>query len=83
LKRSKLEEYIAILQILLVHGPLSQTEIQNRTRLTKIDLKKDLVFLLEQEIVEKKPNGAAASYVASPLGARLVSYFGLNAFIKK
>jgi hypothetical protein len=83
LKRSKLEEYIAILQILLVHGPLSLSEIENHACLKKIDLKKDLAFLLEQAIVEKKTAGTAASYVASPLGARLVSYFGLNAFIQK
>jgi predicted transcriptional regulator len=77
MKCTKLEEYITILQTLFIHGPIQLTEIENLVRLERIELRKDLTFLLEQNTIEKKPSDKASTYVVSPLGVRLVKYFGL------
>ena len=83
MKPSKLEEYISILQTLLIHGPIQLTEIESLVHIERIELRKDLIFLLEQNAIEKKPSTTELAYVASPLGIRLVKYFGLNPLIKK
>jgi len=80
---SKLEEYITILQTLLLHGPISLTEIESLIRIERFELINDLAFLLEQNAVTKKFSDESSAYVAAPLGVRLVKYFGLNPLMKK
>jgi predicted transcriptional regulator len=83
MKPTKLEEYITLLQILLTHGPIPLTEIESFANLKRIELRKDLAFLLEQNVIEKNPSGTTPAYVVSPLGLRLVKYFSLNTLVKK
>jgi hypothetical protein len=83
MKRSKLEEYINIVEILLIHGPTELVELENFVHVERFELRKALVFLLEQNAIEKNPSGTAMAYVASPLGVRLVNYFGLNNLVRK
>jgi hypothetical protein len=83
MKRTKLEEYIAILQTLFIHGPIQLSEIESLVRLERIELRKDLTFLLEQNAIEKKLSDTASAYNVSPLGVRFVKYFGLNPLIKE
>lgn len=83
MKPTKLEEYITLLQILLTHGPIQLTEIEKFVSLKRIELRKDLSFLLEQNVIEKNPSSTIPAYVVSPLGLRLVKYFSLDTVLKK
>jgi predicted transcriptional regulator len=83
MKCLKLEEYITILQALLIHGPIQLSEMESLVGIDRFELRKDLAFLLEENAITKKPSGESSAYVASPLGVRLVNYFGLNPLIKE
>ncbi len=83
MKQTKLEEYITLLQILLTHGPIRLTEIEEFVSLKRIELRKDLTFLLEQNVIEKNPSSTTPAYVVSPRGLRLVKYFSLNTVVNK
>lgn len=83
MKPTKLEEYITLLQILLTHGPIQLTEIERFASLKRIELRKDLAFLLEQNVIEKNSSDTTSAYIVSPLGLRLVKYFSLNIVVKK
>jgi hypothetical protein len=83
MKPTKLEEYITLLQIILTQGPIQLTEIESFASLKRIELRKDLAFLLEQNVIEKNSSSTTPSYVVSPLGLRLVKYFSLNTVVKK
>ena len=83
MKPTKLEEYITLLQILLSHGPIQLTEIENFVILKRFELRKDLAFLLEQKVIEKNPSDTTPAYFVSPLGLRLVKYFSLSTIVNK
>jgi predicted transcriptional regulator len=83
MKPTKLEEYITILQTLLLHGPATLTEIETLVRIERDVLKKDLAFLLEQNVIVKKPSDTASTYAVSSTGARLVKYFCSNTLINR
>lgn len=83
MKPTKLEEYITLLQILQTHGPIQLTEIENFVSLKRIELRKDIAFLLEQKVIEKNPSGTTIAYIVSPLGMRLVKFFRLNTIPEK
>jgi DNA-binding transcriptional regulator GbsR (MarR family) len=76
LKRTKLEDYLAILQILLINKrPLELSEIQNATRIDSSELEEQLLFLQEQNALKKEFSGAAQAFFLLPLGVKLVRYF--------
>ncbi len=76
MKRTKLEDYLAILQILLINKrPLELSEIQNATRIDSSELEEQLVFLQEQNALKKEFSGAAQAFFLLPLGVKLVRYF--------
>lgn len=83
MKPTKLEEYITLLQILLTHGPIQLTEIENFVSLKRIELRKDLAFLLEQKVIEKNSSSTTPAYFVSPLGLRLVKFFSLSTIVNK
>jgi hypothetical protein len=71
------------LQILLSHGPIQLTEIENFVSLKRIVLRKDLAFLIEQKVIEENQSSATPAYIISPLGLRLIKFFILTPFLKK
>jgi hypothetical protein len=76
LKRTKLEDYIAILHLLqLTQRPLQVTEIQSETQIEEEQLKKDLTFLIEQKAIERRPLGVSHAFFVAPAGDKLVRYF--------
>ncbi|MCW4029522.1 MAG: hypothetical protein NWE92_07735 [Candidatus Bathyarchaeota archaeon] len=76
MKRTKLEDYLAILQILLINKrPLELLEIQNATRIDSTELEEQLVFLQEQNALKKEFSGSAQAFFLLPLGVKLVRYF--------
>jgi DNA-binding IclR family transcriptional regulator len=77
LKSTKLDKYLAILQ-LLSHGPLLAEEIEDRADIERSELRNALDFLIEQNVIEKTPCGNSQTYKASMLGTRVVKYFSLN-----
>jgi len=83
MKSTKLEEYLTLLQILLSHGPIELTEIESFVSLKRIALRKDITFLLQQKVIEKNSSSTIPAYIISPLGLRLIKYFGLNTVVKK
>jgi len=83
MKPTTLEEYITLLQILLTHGSIQLTELESFVSLKRIELRKDLAFLLEQKAIEKNPSDTTPAYFVSTLGLRLVKYFSLNTIVEK
>ena len=83
MKSTKLEEYLTLLQILLSHGPIQLTEIESFVSLKRVELRKDLAFLLEQKVIEENPSSTTPAYIISPLGLRLIKYFSINTVVKK
>lgn len=76
MKRTKLEEYLAILETLQTNTrPLKPDEIENTTRIRCEQLEKDLTFLLEQNAVQRKIVGTSEAFFVAPLGNQLVQYF--------
>jgi predicted transcriptional regulator len=76
LKRTKLEDYLAILQLLQINQrPLQITEIQTGTRIESDQLEKDLTFLLEQKAIERRPLGVSHAFFVAPTGDKLLRYF--------
>lgn len=73
---SRLEKYLAVLQILSdTHHPLKFTEIERATNLDSTQLENALSFLLEYKAIGKKPYGSSQAFFVAPLGAKLVLYF--------
>jgi hypothetical protein len=76
--RSKLEEYLFILQTLLSKGPKKTVEIENLLQIDGVDLVKDLTFLLEQNAVEADVADKLPTYAVTVSGVRIIKYFGLQ-----
>jgi len=76
---TKLQKYLEIIRIIVVHGPLEFTQVQTLLGVGKIDLSKDLVFLIDQKIIQKtmELNGLV-TYVASPIDIKIANYFRLT-----
>lgn len=75
MKRSKLEDYLAIVTVLIVHGPLEAEKLKTLCGIAEENIGEDLSFLVKQKIVEEN-RSAFLTYAASPHGIRLVKYFG-------
>jgi predicted transcriptional regulator len=83
MKQSKLEEYLAIVNLVLLHGPIELRRLQSFVGISRNKLRKDLDFLVEQNVVKIQPSGKLPAYVATSCGTRIVKYFGLNVKMEK
>ena len=78
-KGSRLENYLAILQVLFhTRHPLKLVEIEKATTLDQPDLEDALSFLLKQKTIGKKPYGSSDAFFVEPSGAKLVQYFNMH-----
>ena len=75
MKRSKLEDYLAIITVIVVHGPLQAEKVKALLGITEENITADLSFLVKQKILVEK-RGSFLTYSASPRGIRLVNFFG-------
>ncbi|MCW3996177.1 MAG: hypothetical protein NWE98_08545 [Candidatus Bathyarchaeota archaeon] len=75
MKRTKLEEYLAIIETLIVHGPIGTAELAQLSSLDDAKLGENLSFLFEQNTIEKRRLGNSVTYLVSPLGIRIFKYF--------
>ena len=60
MRRSKLEIYVDILEVLAQRGPLKLTQYYYNQTLIAIILKQYLGFLTKQELIEERKFGKAA-----------------------
>jgi predicted transcriptional regulator len=76
LKGSKLENYLAVLQILsATRHPLKISEIEKAAALDQTVLEEALSFLVEKHVVSQQKYGSSAAYSVEPLGVKLIRYF--------
>ncbi len=76
LKGSKLETYLAILQILsATHHSLKFVEIEKAATLEQLELEEALTFLLNKSVISKQQYGSSAAFSVEPLGNKLIQYF--------
>lgn len=76
MKGSKLENYLAILQILsATRHPLKFSEIEKATALDQPELEEALSFLLEKHVIRQQQYGSSAAFSIEPLGVKLIRYF--------
>jgi predicted transcriptional regulator len=76
LKGSKLETYLAVLQILsATRHPLKISEIEKAAPIDLTALEEALSFLLEKHLISKQQYGSSAAFSVQPLGAKLTRYF--------
>lgn len=76
MKGSKLENYLAILQILsATRHPLKISEIEKAAAMGQTELEEALSFLLEKHLISKRQYGSSAAFYVEPRGAKLVRYF--------
>ena len=79
MKRTKLEEYLAIIDTLFTKGPVDLTQISNLVRIDISTLSKYLDFLTKQSAIAGfyRSDGTLC-YFASPVGIKIIRYFGLD-----
>jgi predicted transcriptional regulator len=76
MRRSKLEQYVDILQILSHRGPLKLTHIMYKANVNCNVLKGFLDFLVKQGLIEEKPLGRNRTVFAiTQRGITVVKYF--------
>jgi hypothetical protein len=76
MKRTKLEEYVSLIQILQKRGPLEQAQILHLGDVDGQKLTEELNFLLMSKIVGTQELGGFQIYFATPIGAKITEYFG-------
>lgn len=76
MRRSKLEMYIDILEVLAQRGPLKLTHVMYKANVNCSVLKDYLEFLLKQELVEERSLGKKRIVFAiSQKGITVLKYF--------
>jgi predicted transcriptional regulator len=76
MRRSKLEMYIDILNVLAKRGPLKLTHIMYKANVNCSVLKEYLDFLIQQELVEEQVVGKKRIvYAVSEKGFNVLKYF--------
>jgi len=76
MRRSKLEMYIAILNVLANKGPLKLTHIMYKANLNCIVLRDNLDFLIKQElIVERTIRRDHTVFAVTQRGINVLKYF--------
>ena len=76
MRRSKLEMYVDILQVLSRRGPLKLTHIMYKANVNCKVLKEYLDFLTKQNLIEERPVGKNRTVFAiTPRGITVLKYF--------
>jgi predicted transcriptional regulator len=76
MRRSKLEQYVDILQILSHRGPLKLTHIMYKANVNCKVLKGFLDFLVKQGLIEERSNGRSRIVFAiTERGITVLKYF--------
>jgi predicted transcriptional regulator len=76
MRRSKLETYEDILQVLSRRGPLKLTHIMYKANVNCKVLKKYLDFLIKQNLIEERPVGKSRTvFAVTPRGITVLKYF--------
>ncbi len=76
MRRSKLELYVAVLNVAAIRGPLNITGLVLRARLNHVQIKPILNNLINKGAIQEQHlrNGSIV-YAATPLGQRLSTKF--------
>ena len=76
MRRSKLETYIAVLQILARHGPLKLTHVMYKANLNSMVTKDYLSFLIQKGLVEERIVGRrSVKFTVTQSGLSVIKYF--------
>lgn len=76
MRRSKLEMYVDILQVLSRRGPLKLTHVMYKANVNCKVLKEYLDFLLKQGLIEERIVGKSRTVFAiTPRGITVLKYF--------
>jgi predicted transcriptional regulator len=75
MRRSKLEMYIDMLQILAQWGPLKLTHIMYKANLNSIIAKEQLDFLLQKGLIEERLSTRGVVFNVTQSGLTIVKYF--------
>ena len=76
MRRSKLEMYVDILQVLSHRGPLKLTHIMYKANVNCRVLKEYLDFLTKQSLIEERPVGKSRTVFAiTQRGIMVLKYF--------
>ena len=76
MRRSRLETYIDVLQILARHGPLKLTHVMYKANVNCSVLKEYLDFLIKQGLVEERIVGKRrVVYAVTQRGITVLKYF--------
>jgi predicted transcriptional regulator len=76
MRRSHLETYVEIISLLAQEGPLKLTNIMYRANINCSMVKKDLDFLIEQNLVEERIVGRTGIvFAATQRGINVLKYF--------
>ena len=77
MKRTKLEEYVSLIQILQKRGPLEKAQILHLENIESKQLAEELDFLLNNRIVKTQDSGGSQVYFSTPTCEKIIKYFGL------
>ena len=76
MRRSNLETYVGIISLLAHEGPLRLTNIMYKVNINCSMIKKDLDFLVKQDLVEERILGKAGIvFAVTQRGINVVRYF--------
>jgi predicted transcriptional regulator len=76
MRRSKLEMYVDILQVLSRRGPLKLTHVMYKANVNCKVLKEYLDFLIKQSLIEERIVGKSRTVFAiTPRGITVLKYF--------
>jgi predicted transcriptional regulator len=76
LRRSKLETYIDILNVLARKGPLKLTHVMYKANLNSNVVKENLVFLIKQHLVEERTIARSqVVFTVTQRGITVLNYF--------
>ncbi|MCP8304576.1 MAG: hypothetical protein H3Z50_03780 [archaeon] len=74
-RRSKLERLIDILKVIASEGPVRQTHIMYRANLTWNELKNDLQWLMDLDLIERTTMREGVVYKITRAGLDILSHF--------
>jgi len=75
MRRSKLETYIAILNVLANKGPMKMTHIMYKANVNCSVLRDNINFLIKQKLVEKRIIKDHTIFAVTKSGINVLKYF--------
>ncbi len=76
MKTSKLQAYIAIIEMLQKKGPMELTQISKITLIDNKSLGEHVEFLLSQKVLDKQDYLGSQVYDLAPLAFKILKFFG-------